>query len=104
MEEDMVHLIYAIIRQESSFNWRARSPVGAIGLMQLMPDVARNINKREQLIILHSNKDIFKVENNILLGSSHLKELAKIYSKQSPPYGGGIQCREQCPEPLACHL
>ena len=82
MEEDMVHLIYAIIRQESSFNWRARSPVGAIGLMQLMPDVARNINKREQLIILHSNKDIFKIENNILLGSSHLKELAKIYSKQ----------------------
>ena len=42
-------LVLAIARQESSFNPRAHSPAGAIGLMQLMPRTARSMGARGRL-------------------------------------------------------
>src|SRR4029077_2261660 len=40
------HIIAGIIRQESAFDPRATSPVGARGLMQLMPDTAREMSRK----------------------------------------------------------
>ncbi len=38
------HLVAAVIRCESGWNDTAQSRAGAVGLMQLMPDTARNIS------------------------------------------------------------
>ena len=40
------YFVLSLIRQESAFNNRARSPAGALGLMQLMPQTARRLEHR----------------------------------------------------------
>ena len=67
-------LLLAIARQESAFSPDARSPAGALGLMQLMPATALHTAKRAG--IAYSNKhDLLKPEKNIALGSRYLNQL-----------------------------
>ncbi|MBI2413753.1 MAG: transglycosylase SLT domain-containing protein [Deltaproteobacteria bacterium] len=66
-------LVAAVIREESHFNPRAASPVGALGLMQLMPDTAKGVSR------LSGNGsfsgDLFDPNVNIELGSRYLSSL-----------------------------
>jgi soluble lytic murein transglycosylase len=63
-------MVKAVIHAESSFNPRAVSRKGAMGLMQLMPDTARDLGVREP----------FREEENVLGGTRYLRTLRDRYS------------------------
>lgn len=63
-------LVLALARQESAFNPRARSPAGAIGLMQLMPGTARFVSGGSV-----SAAKLVDPAYNLSLGQSYVKYL-----------------------------
>lgn len=62
--------VYAIMREESLFDPKARSWVGAMGLMQLMPSTAAAENKKARY--RYNPLDLTNPKHNINLGVSHL--------------------------------
>jgi len=67
-------LLLAVIHAESSFNPRAVSHKGAVGLMQLMPATARWMSPGI------SRKQLFDPALNIDLGARYLRYLANRYN------------------------
>jgi len=67
-------MIFALIRQESVFNPKAQSPVGALGLMQIMPKTAKQI-ARDLHERWHSAASLFEPVVNIKYGSYYYKQL-----------------------------
>ncbi len=66
-------LIAGIINAESGFDERAVSNVGAVGLMQLMPETAEYIASKSGLE--YSPEMLYTPEYNILLGVTYISEL-----------------------------
>lgn len=71
-------LTFALIRAESNFLPTARSPVGALGLMQLMPATAKGIARG--LGIDASNPQLTNPEVNVRIGTRHLKDLIRRFN------------------------
>ncbi|NOY23745.1 MAG: lytic transglycosylase domain-containing protein [Acidobacteria bacterium] len=70
-----VEFVMAVMKTESSFNKYAKSPVGAVGLMQLMPATGKAI-ARDYGIVLDGNDALYNPELNVTLGIRYLKRLA----------------------------
>jgi soluble lytic murein transglycosylase len=68
------YLVLSVMREESKFQPDVSSPAGALGLMQLMPDTAQ-VLARALKITLEGTESIYRVENNIELGTFYLKKL-----------------------------
>lgn len=64
-------LVRALVQVESAYQPRARSPKGAMGLMQLMPSTARQ----------YSLADPYDPASNIEAGIKHLKSLLQRFPK-----------------------
>jgi soluble lytic murein transglycosylase len=65
-------VIYGVMRRESLFDSNAKSPVGALGLMQLMPATARYVAKGLGLK-KPKQADILEIENNINFGTQYFR-------------------------------
>lgn len=76
-------LVHALIRQESMFDYTAKSPAGARGLMQLMPATARETSKKLNLAY---KKDWLtsRPKYNILLGCAYIERLLRRYDGNYP--------------------
>lgn len=67
--------IFAVMRQESAFMTNARSPVGAMGLMQLMPATAKTVSQKILNRTPPSRFELLQPDTNIELGSAYLKHV-----------------------------
>jgi peptidoglycan lytic transglycosylase len=73
------YLVLALIRQESLFDARARSPATALGLMQLIPPTAARV-ARQLGLPAPSHETLLEPEINVALGTQYLKDLLQRYS------------------------
>ena len=84
-------LVFAVMRQESAFNPRARSWAGAQGLMQLMPGTARSVER--QSFPDRAGTSTYDTGHNISLGQSYLRSLLGDYNNHLlhavPAYNAG---------------
>ncbi|MBU4483866.1 transglycosylase SLT domain-containing protein [bacterium] len=75
------NLIYAIMREESTFKPKVLSSANAIGLMQIIPPTGRRLAKKTGLI--NFKKDSLEDPIiNIRLGTYYLKELLMMFGRQ----------------------
>jgi soluble lytic murein transglycosylase len=66
-------LVLAVARHESRFINNAKSPVGASGIMQIMPDTAEKITKG-------GSSRLFDAAENVAMGDRYLKKLGSLNS------------------------
>jgi soluble lytic murein transglycosylase len=75
-------LLYSVMRAESAFRPDARSPVGALGLMQLMPTTAARV--AAELVITHDLHQLRHPAHNLHLGAYYLNKLLTTFDDHVP--------------------
>jgi soluble lytic murein transglycosylase len=72
------YLVLGLIRQESSFNEKARSAANARGLMQIIPGTGQKLSRQAGIKRFTPNK-LYQAETNITLGTIYLSSLLRHY-------------------------
>lgn len=82
-------MVYAIMRQESSYLERARSSSNAKGLLQLLPSTAHLVNRKEKIPSLN----LYNPQHNIRLGVRFFANMLNLFDadfrKAAAGYNGG---------------
>ncbi|HHI93272.1 MAG TPA: hypothetical protein ENK04_07145 [Gammaproteobacteria bacterium] len=73
---------YGVIRRESAFVQDARSPKGALGLMQLMPATAKHISRSLPKKYRGKSK-LTQADINLSLGTRYLRKMLKRFGGQT---------------------
>ncbi|MCL4499164.1 MAG: lytic transglycosylase domain-containing protein [Chloroflexi bacterium] len=84
-------LVSAVIYEESKFDPAVRSKVGAVGLMQVMPQTGKWVAGRQGRTI--DEQDLLKPAVNIDIGSWYLRYLKNKYEQEDlalAAYNGGL--------------
>ena len=71
----------AIARQESARNPKAQSPVGATGLMQVMPRTAEHTVKLNNIPGYVNSSQLLDPVTNIEIGTSYLEEVYQQFGR-----------------------
>jgi soluble lytic murein transglycosylase len=98
-------LVAALIRQESTWETRARSRVGALGLMQVMPATGRQIARTLKVRGWHPDQ-LYEPAVNLRFGTWYLSQSLRQYggdlSRALAAYNaGGTRIREWATGPAA---
>jgi len=72
--------VAAVVREESSYDPRARSRVGARGLMQLMPDTARPL-ARAQGLAFREGELLDDPGANLEMGTTYIAQLVRDFGE-----------------------
>lgn len=75
------YLVASLIRQESEFNPMALSRANAVGLMQLLPSVGKNVAKQIKLKGYNSSQ-LYTPAVNLQLGTRYFKSMVDKYGGQ----------------------
>ena len=75
-------LVYAIIKAESNFDDDAVSNKGAMGLMQLMDETAKEVATNE-LMEYNSEETLYNPEKNIQIGVKYFADLKEIFGNDA---------------------
>ncbi|WP_374765185.1 lytic transglycosylase domain-containing protein [Yunchengibacter salinarum] len=70
-------LLFAMMRQESNFKTRARSSVGARGLMQVMPATASYLT-RDRSLYRRNRNQLYRPSYNMALGQQYVDHLLEM--------------------------
>lgn len=88
-----IELICATITHESAFSWNPQivSPVGALGLMQIMPSTGKFLANIEGIEWTYASEILFNPIYNVRLGTRYLSSLIELYEIDGglAAYNGG---------------